>query len=409
VDDDPAEALRIADRAATIAPGTLRASALLSAAWVAHAADAPVGAYLEEGERIAAATNDRWSLAKALEIRAATATAPGIRRARLEQARAIWAELGDPVATARVELALAETAGARGRAAADAARRRLRTLGVRPGAAAAAAGPLRGVASDSPPVTILTLGGLRVLRHGIPVAAGEWQSKKARDLLKLLVVRGGRPAPREALMEALWPDEDPERISNRLSVLLSTVRSVLDPERRFPSEHFVAGDKAALTLDLEAVRVDVEEFLAGAAAGLHALERDGADDPVARVAAIAQLAEAESRCAGELFEDDPYAEWVGPLREEVRATYAAVVRTLAAAAAEDGDTDLAVRYCLRLLERDPYDEEGHLSLVRALDDADRHGEARRRYRFYADRMAELGIEPAPFPVRRLRVGQRRAV
>ena len=36
---------------------------------------------------------------------------------------------------------------------------------------------------------------------------------------------------------------------------------------------------------------------------------------------------------------------------------------LASAAAETGDADLATRYYLRILERDPYDESAHLGLV----------------------------------------------
>jgi DNA-binding SARP family transcriptional activator len=56
-----------------------------------------------------------------------------------------------------------------------------------------------------------------------------------------------------------------------------------------------------------------------------------------------------------------------------------------------------VRYLLRMLERDPYDEDAHLALVGALRAAGRHGEARRRYRTYEDRMSELDVEPAPYP------------
>jgi len=51
------------------------------------------------------------------------------------------------------------------------------------------------------------------------------------------------------------------------------------------------------------------------------------------------------------------------LREEARAAYLAVARTL----------------------------------VATLVAAGRHGEARRRYRIYGEQMGELGVEAAPFP------------
>src|SRR5260370_15361186 len=107
-----------------------------------------------------------------------------------------------------------------------------------------------------PAVAIGTLGEFRVLRQGEPVPAGEWQSKKARDVLKMLVARRGRPAPREQLMEALWPEEDPARSTKRLSVLLTTVRAILDPGRRHDPDYYVVGDNYAVALNLAHVTVD---------------------------------------------------------------------------------------------------------------------------------------------------------
>jgi len=84
-------------------------------------------------------------------------------------------------------------------------------------------------------------------------------------------------------------------------------------------------------------------------------------------------------------------------REGARATYLTVLRCLAEAYADQGDDEATVRCLLRLLTHDPYDEPAHLALVRALDRAGRYGEARRMYRGYTARMAELDIEPAAYP------------
>jgi DNA-binding SARP family transcriptional activator len=54
-----------------------------------------------------------------------------------------------------------------------------------------------------------------------------------------------------------------------------------------------------------------------------------------------------------------------------------------------------VRYTLRLLEQDRYDEQAHHSLVGILHDAGRLGEARRHYQTYVRRMAEIDVRPAP--------------
>jgi hypothetical protein len=48
-------------------------------------------------------------------------------------------------------------------------------------------------------------------------------------------------------------------------------------------------------------------------------------------------------------------------------------------AAARRDTEAAVRYSHRVLERDPYDEHAHMTLVSSLREGRRHGEARGRY------------------------------
>jgi DNA-binding SARP family transcriptional activator len=240
-------------------------------------------------------------------------------------------------------------------------------------------------------LAIRSLGAFRLFRDGVPIAATAWQSKKARTLFKILVARRGRATPRDLLMEALWPEQDPARLANRLSVALATVRAVLDPHKSHPSEHFVSADKDSVRLDLEHVTVDVEEFLRLAHEGL-AHGRAGRTDEGA-----ATLAEAEARYVGDFLEEDLYEDWAADLREEARATYIAVARTLAERSLEAGDHDTAVHYYLRVLEKDSWDAEAHLRLVSSLERAGRHGEARRRYRTYASRMGDLDLPVSPFP------------
>lgn len=191
-------------------------------------------------------------------------------------------------------------------------------------------------------------------------------------------------------METLWPGQSPEPLGNRLSVLLSTVRGVLDPEKQHEPDHFIGADKGAVWLQLDAVAVDVERFLGDA---LEALALYRAASPEAH----RRLAAAEAGYTGDFLEEDAYEDWAIALREEVRTTYVEVVRALADLAAREGDADATTRYSLRILERDPYDEPAHLGLVMALEAAGRHGEARRCYRAYCARMDEIAVESAPFP------------
>lgn len=390
--DDPAEARRLADRAVACAPGLWLVGARLASGWAALA-DGDLDRTLviaAEAASAARAQRSRPALAEALELQA-SASPPDHGRPLLEEAIAIWRDIRNPLGEARATLSLARVVeGPSARALAVQAEQSLRELGARGHAAEALAfiGTLDRRAQS--PVAIYALGGFRILRAGSPVPASQWQSRKARDLLKMLVARRSRPVPREALMEALWPREDPAKLGNRLSVALATVRSVLDPDRRFDAEHFVTGDREHVALDLDHVWVDVNAFLDDGALGL-SLFRDGR-----RTEALERLIRAEATYAGDFLEED-YEDWSVATREEARATYVNVARVLAVESASSGDSDAAVRYYLRILERDAHDEQAHLGLVRTLEAAGRRGEARRYYRAYVARMDEIGVEAAPFP------------
>ena len=385
--DDPVQAGALAQRAAGYGAGMGEAAALLAVGHVALAAGDRDGAALAAAQAGAAARGrrDRARMAEALELEGLSGATERARHAALEQAVAIWHELGNPLGEARAQLALGQALpGERGAAAAREAEARLRELGARPQMPA-------GDPEPSAAVAVEALGRFRVLREGVPVPRSAWRSRKARDLLKMLVARHGRPVSRDALIEALWPEEDPARCANRLSVALSTLRAVLDSERRFGADHFVVSSAGAVSLDLDHVAVDLEAFLREAAAGL-ALHDEGLT-----AEAHARLSAAEAAYAGDLLEEDLYEDWAVAAREQARDMYVRVARSLAADAHAAGDHDGAVRFLLRVLERDAYDEEAHLALVLALVDAGRHGEARRAFRVYRGRMDDVGVEPASFP------------
>jgi DNA-binding SARP family transcriptional activator len=363
------------------------AHVLLAAGWVAltrgdrdRATSFATDAAADAGVR-----RDRGSLAESLELRALASRGSARDVERLGEAAAIWRELGDPASEARAQLEAALlVADNAGTERAEAALAAVGARGYRSSLA------LMLPQDSGPAVVVQALGRFRVLRSGEPVPPGAWQSRKARELLKILVTRRGRPTPREVLMEALWPEQSPAPLGNRLSVLLSTVRGVLDPAKRYEPDHFVGADKGSVWLQPDTIAVDVERFLADAHEAL-ALYRAASPEAQRRLSA------AEGSYTGDLLEEDAYEDWSIALREEVRTTYIEVVRALADLAARAGDADATTRYALRVLERDPYDEQAHLGLVTALEAAGRHGEARRCYRSYCARMDEIGVESAPFP------------
>jgi DNA-binding SARP family transcriptional activator len=233
-------------------------------------------------------------------------------------------------------------------------------------------------------VFIRTLGTFQVFRDGTPVPSVEWQSQKARVLLKILIARR-KATSRELLIELLWPEVAPAKAGNRLSVLLWRLRNVLQPH---VSAGPLTGSAGMVWLDHRHVNVDVEEFLTDANAALTA-HRTGQPNATERLMA------AVAAYTGAFLEYDNQEDWAIPLAEEVRATHIALLRALAARLRQTGDIDEAIRCLLGLLLHDPFDEQAHLDLINIQLDAGHLGEARRHHDIYAKRMKEIDVHPKP--------------
>jgi pimeloyl-ACP methyl ester carboxylesterase/DNA-binding SARP family transcriptional activator len=204
---------------------------------------------------------------------------------------------------------------------------------------------------------IVTMGRFDVVVDGTSVPTSEWGSKRARTLLKRLVVARGWPVTRDELVDLLWPeDAGIERLGARLSVQLSAVRRILGGG--------VIADRSSIRLDLDHVDVDIERWFAQT------------DDP-----AIV------SGYDGEFLPDDRYEDWSAGLRDEIGARFGAAARRLAAVSAP-GE---AIELWRRVLGLDPYDEGAHRALVASLRSEGRLREARSAYQAYVAAMDDLEV------------------
>jgi hypothetical protein len=135
---------------------------------------------------------------------------------------------------------------------------------------------------------VVSLGGKRA----------EWDSRKARELLKMLVASRGVPTSREVFMDALWPNEDPANLTNRFHVAVNVIRRALDPDRLLPTQHHLVTEGDAVRLDVQTLDIDLERFLFLA-------QRD--DEPSRR--------SARTLYRGDPFTEAPYADWAIKIRE----------------------------------------------------------------------------------------------
>jgi DNA-binding SARP family transcriptional activator/tetratricopeptide (TPR) repeat protein len=381
------EASAAAEEAHRLAPRSLEAMALTALGWVALARrERNLAAELAERAVAAARANQAHDLlAEALELIAEAADPPDTPRSALQEALSIWKHGGAEPAASRIFVLIGrlQDADSSARSRAREAAQQLQRLGV-----SGVNGRPFGHDVSAKAVAINVLGGFQVVVDGQPVALTAWRSRQARTLVKILAGRRGRPTTRAHLCELLWPDDDPAKTGHRLSVLLATVRGVLDPGRAWPTEHYVESDLTGIWLDLSHITLDAESLLTDAAHA-SALLSSGETERAREI-----LTDIDARYGGDAFEDEPYELWAEGLREETRAAWLRSLRHLATLATREGRTSDVCTILVRLLGADPYDERVHRGLVKALVQSGRHGEARRAFDNWREAMTAVDA-PGP--------------
>ncbi|BAB49567.1 AfsR/SARP family transcriptional regulator [Mesorhizobium japonicum] len=211
-------------------------------------------------------------------------------------------------------------------------------------------------------VRIQLLGGFSVSLDDqiVPVAA--WRRDRGAALVKLLAVARSHRIHREQVMEAFWPDLDPEAAGANLRKAVHFARRALGAHDLIEqAAEIIALAPAA---DLE---IDVETFEAAARLALHSKE-------------IAACEAAADLYTGDLLPDDPYVDWFETPRQALRQRYAEVLR--------------AGKLWQRLIALDPADEQAQCALMQSALDAGNRAEAIRLFNQLSECLRiDLGVGP----------------
>ena len=200
----------------------------------------------------------------------------------------------------------------------------------------------------------------------------------------LLTIERPGLVPVDRIIDALWPAQPPALAGQNVATLVSRLRLVL-------GTGVIEGGRAGYRLAAgPGVTVDLE-----VAAGLC----DQAERKLTTAAAVA-LAAAERAlavlAADTALDDEPYAAWADPARDELRRLHRRARLLAAEAALATGDGRVAARHAEAAVAADPMDEAAHRWFMSATAAT---GEAARALAAYAAlqrRLAdELGTDPAP--------------
>jgi DNA-binding SARP family transcriptional activator len=246
-------------------------------------------------------------------------------------------------------------------------------------------------------------GGFDVTLDGQPVAG--LKSDKVRALLAYLAVEANRPHRREALAGLLWPESSDTAAFNSLRNALANLRQALGDARAVPP--FLAISRDAIRFNPDAdCWLDVVEFERQIANGKSQMANgkwqmaDGKSGISQAQSAICNLQSAIALyrgpfLAGFSVSSAAFEEWALYKREQFQRQAMEALHALTTYHADRGEHVLAQDYARRQLNLEPYDEEAHRQLLRALAAAGQRNAALAQYEACRRLLAaELGVEPA---------------
>jgi DNA-binding SARP family transcriptional activator len=216
-----------------------------------------------------------------------------------------------------------------------------------------------------------------------------WPNRRAKAVFKYLVVHRELPVAKETLMEVFWPDNSVGAARNNLNVAVHALRRFLRDAHSKVS-HVVFRDGCYLIDPTLPVWVDASEFERLAAAGEEHEHHGHLPE------AVRDLHSAEALYQGGLFDDDPYEEWMLPLRRELQDRYVGVLERLGdlyrAADDDRGCLDVA----RKIVAVEPFREAAHRELMRCYA---RQGQQHLALRQYLDCTAALqdALDTRPEP------------
>lgn len=230
---------------------------------------------------------------------------------------------------------------------------------------------------------VYLLGPFRVEVGGVPIPAKQWARQKTKLLVKLLAVQPHHQLHREQLMEALYPEQDPEQAASNLHRTLHLARRALEPELASASQsHFLTTDGQQVRLQApDGVWIDLTAFEQAAAAAWGSAE-------------VASYEAALALYTGDLLIEDLYEDWVTVRREQLRELHRSLLRKLARLYERAEQWEASIDRLKELLVADPVDEDAHRRLMRLYALTGRRGQALQQYRHCCDLLQRtLDAEP----------------
>jgi LuxR family maltose regulon positive regulatory protein len=219
---------------------------------------------------------------------------------------------------------------------------------------------------------------------GTRLVLGSAIRRKVLAILCFLITRPDMSATRDQVLDALWPDLDPEVAVNSLNQTIYFLRRVFEESySEDVSPGYVHHDSDVVWLDTELISsrsMECRQLI-------RELPAQPSPDDVERLTDLYR---------GRFALDFEYEDWATAYRDPLHAAYLEIVERSVLDDFRSGHYDRGISIARRALEVDPSAEQIEVGLLRLYRVTGAHAAAAEQYAHYAAVMRdELGMEPPP--------------
>jgi DNA-binding SARP family transcriptional activator len=212
-------------------------------------------------------------------------------------------------------------------------------------------------------------------------------NRRAKSVLKYLVLHHAQPVSKEVLMDCFWPDASPEAARNSLNVAVYNLRQALRKSGDDVS-YILFQDNTYLLNPALDVWFDFEVFTE------HCQKARQLDTEQNVLRAIQEYKTAESLYTGQLFEEDRYEDWPVSRRNYLQEIYLQVLERLSEYAFSEQAYAECINLCNNWLMIDPCCENAHMRIMQCHSRQGQHHLAVRQYQRCVDILKrELDLLP----------------
>ncbi|WP_181593012.1 response regulator [Paenibacillus sp. YN15] len=198
------------------------------------------------------------------------------------------------------------------------------------------------------------LGSVAYSRDGLAPQPLKWRTTKAQELFLYLLHHRNRIVGKDEILQLLWPDFDHKKGSTHLYTTIYQIKQCLK-QASLDIRLQNASSGEGYTLDADKVKLDAAEW----EAGVRCAEEIHADNRSLHQKLFDMY-------RGEYLSASDYL-WAEGERERLRVIWLHHASKLADSYLQDGLLPEAVTLLKRVLELNPYYEEGYLSLMKLYD------------------------------------------